>query len=335
MSVRVLGTGGTIAASLENGSLQLLPISELCRDLPTDLPPIDAIDLELVVSSALQPADMLRIAREVIKSLRAGHEGVVVTHGTDTLEETAYLTDLLLGDESYLGGVIFTGAMRFASVPNSDGPGNLTDAIRLAACPSACGVGVLVSFGGEIHAARDVTKTDTLSLRPFTSPYGSVGEIENDKIRLRMAPTPRWSSGTDAETRVALVKAFPGMSGAGVKALLFEDIQGLVIEGFGVMNVPETLVPAIEEAVERRVSVVVASRAQTTGGLDQGPTGHRRLHTLGAVGSYGLSANKAWVALMVGLIRTDRSPENLREWFCTIANVSKGSLFVDEDEPAP
>jgi L-asparaginase len=125
------------------------------------------------------------------------------------------------------------------------------------------------------------------------------------------------------------------MSGAGVKALLFEDIQGLVIEGFGVMNVPETLVPAIEEAVERRVSVVVASRAQTTGGLDQGPAGHRRLHTLGAVGSYGLSANKAWVALMVGLIRTDRSPEKLREWFCTIANVSKGSLFVDEDEPAP
>jgi L-asparaginase len=319
VSVRILGTGGTIAASLEDGSLRLLPIAELCQELPNGLPPIEAIDLERMPSSALQPADMLRIAREVIASLQGGCEGVVVTHGTDTLEETAYLTDLILGEDSHLGGVVFTGAMRFASDPNSDGLGNLTEAIRLATCPSARGIGVLVSFDGQIHIAREATKTDTLSLRPFTSPSGAMGEIEKDEILIRIEPTPRWSSGQDANTRVALVKVYPGMSGAGVEALSREEVQGVVIEGFGVMNVPETLVPAIEGAIEQGVSVVVASRALTTGGLDQGPIGHRRLHNLGAVGSYGLSASKAWVALMVGLARTDGTPEALREWFSAIA----------------
>jgi L-asparaginase len=320
VTVRVLGTGGTIAAYLEAGSLRLLPISELCQQLPDGLPPIDAIDMAQLPSSQLQPTDMLGIATEVIDSLHAGFEGVVVTHGTDTLEETAYLTDLLLGDESHLGGVVFTGSMRFASDSTSDGPGNLVEAIRLAASPSARGVGALVTFAGEIHTAREVTKTNTLSLRPFASPSGPVGEINDEQILVRLTPTARWSSGKDAETRVALVKAYPGMSGHGVEALIREGASGLVIEGFGVMNVPSALLPAIEGAIAQGVPVVVASRALTAGGLDQGPVGHRLLHNLGAVGSYGLSASKAWVALMVGLARTDGSPEALREWFCTITN---------------
>lgn len=318
MSVRVLGTGGTIAARLEDGSLRLLPVMELCQELPSGLPSWNAIDLVSVHSSALQPADMLGIAREVRSALREGVDGVVVTHGTDTLEETAFLTDLLLGDDSDLGGVVFTGAMRFASDPNPDGPGNLADAIRLAADPAARGQGVRVSFAGEIHSARWVTKSDTLNLQPFHSPSGAIGQPGHDEPGVRNTPTPRWSSGHDAVTQVALVKAYPGMSGTGIEALLGEGIRGLVVEGFGVMNIPDSLLSTIEKCIDQGVSVVVASRSLTSGGLDQGPPGHRHLHDLGAVGSYGLSASKAWAALMVGLARTDGSEEELRKWFTTI-----------------
>lgn len=261
---------------------------------------------------------MLAIAHEVRRSLRSGVEGVVVTHGTDTLEETAFLTDLLVGDDSDLGGVVFTGAMRFASDTSPDGPGNLSDAVRLAACPAARGLGVLVAFGGEIHAARSVSKTTTSGAQPFVSPDGAIGRIGEHEIGLLVEPGPRWPGGSDAEARVALVKAYPGMSGSGLEALLLEGVRGVVIEGFGVLNVPETLLPAIERAIRDGVAVVVASRALTSGGLDQGPRGHRVLHDLGAVGSYGLSPGKAWVALMVGLARTDGSPSELQAWMESI-----------------
>ena len=318
MTVRVLGTGGTIAASLQGDAVRLLPVADLCKALPSGLPSTEMLDLERVPSSALQPSDMLGIAQEVRSSLRAGFEGVVVTHGTDTLEETAFLTDLLVGDDSDLGGVVFTGAMRSASHTSPDGPRNLSDAVRLAACPEARGLGVLVGFGGEIHAARSVSKATTSGLQPFFSPSGAIGRMGEHEIDLDVEPGPRWPSGNDAETRVALIKAYPGMSGSGLEALLLEDVRGVVIEGFGVLNVPETLLSAIERAIGDGVAVVVASRARTSGGLDQESRGHRVLQNLGAVGSYGLSPGKVWVALMVGLARTDGSASELRAWIESI-----------------
>jgi L-asparaginase len=118
-----------------------------------------------------------------------------------------------------------------------------------------------------------------------------------------------------------LVKAYPGMARTSFDALVDEGARGIVIEGFGVMNLPHDLIPAIQRATETGVAVVVASRARTAGGLDQGPTGHRHLHGLGAVGSYGLPADKAWLALMVGLANTDGTPEALRHWLATVTEV--------------
>jgi L-asparaginase len=120
-----------------------------------------------------------------------------------------------------------------------------------------------------------------------------------------------------AETSVSLIKTFPGISPQSFEDLI-DGRAGVVLEGFGVMNIPANLAPAIRDAVGRGIAVVVASRAQTAGGLDQGPEGHRNLHDFGAVGSYGHSADKAWVALMVGLARTDGSPDALRAWFDTV-----------------
>jgi L-asparaginase len=330
MTVRVLGTGGTIAASLTDGTLKILAIADLCNGLPKDLPAFEAFDIRQLPSSALQPADMLDVAREVCRCLQMGSEGVVVAHGTDTLELTAFLTDLLLGDDSQLGAVVFTGAMRYASESDTDGPQNLADAIRLAGSPAARGVGVLVSFAGEIRTARWTTKTDTTSLRPFASPPGEVvGHVEDTEVTLSLSPLHRWPRSDRIEHRVALVKVFPGMERTAVDALVDDRVRGIVIEGFGVMNVPNSIIGAIGEAVERGVSVVLASRSLTVGGLDQGPVGHRHLHDLGAVGSYGLSADKAWVALMVGLERTDGTPDGIRSWLKTITESA-----VDQQERA-
>jgi L-asparaginase len=157
-------------------------------------------------------------------------------------------------------------------------------------------------------------------IRRVHSLSGAIGHYTKGKPVLRTTPGPRCSSGDAADTQVALVKAYPGMSGAGIEAIVAEGSRGLVIEGFGVMNVPDSIIATIEKCIDQGVAVVVASRSVTTGGLDQGPPRHRLLHELGAIGSYGLAANKAWVALMVGLASTDGSAEELRRWFLSIGN---------------
>ena len=312
MAVQVLGTGGTIAAVLSDDRLRMLPVAELCAGLADDHPAIEVRDLASVSSSTLRPEDLARIAKEVVAALRAGATGVVVTHGTDTLELSAFLTDLVLGADAQLGGVVFTGAMRFASHDDPDGPRNLRDAIRLAADPVARGWGALVCFGGEVHRASEVAKWDTWSLSPFRSDHGP---LRRGPPFLLPAPPPRtWEADERIEPSVGLVKAFPGMTES-VFEVLTDGMAAVVVEGFGVLNVPTNVIVAIDGAVRRGVAVVVTSRARTTGGLDQGPLRHRDLHAAGAIGSYGLPADKAWVALMAGMGRTDGTIEALRDWF--------------------
>ena len=127
-----------------------------------------------VPSAHLTLDDQLRICREARDAARRGM-GVVVTHGTDTLEETAMLCDVLHDAEA---PIVFTGAIRPASAPGADGPANLGDAVSVAASEAAAGMGVLVCFGGEIHHARCVRKTDTTSLVAFSSPQtGPLGRV--------------------------------------------------------------------------------------------------------------------------------------------------------------
>jgi L-asparaginase len=313
----VLGTGGTISAVLSDQHLRLLSVRDLCEELPADLPRFEARDIESAPSAGLAPSDMVTIATEAINALREGAGGVVVTHGTDTMELTSLLTDLLLGDGADLGAVVFTGAMRFASHQDPDGPQNLEDAIRLGANPTARGWGALVCFGGEVHRAAQVTKVETAGLQPFRSRRGVLGLVETSPLELPLPPSRPWDMDTRVETSVGLVRTYPGMSARALE-LVIEGQAGVVLEGFGVMNIPPNLVPVVKDAIGGGIAVVVASRAHTSGGLDQGPESRRTLHDLGAVGSYGLSADKAWIALMAGLARTDRHSDALRAWFSTI-----------------
>jgi L-asparaginase len=168
--VIVLAAGGTISMTGEGGATPAIDGEQLVAGLDN----VEARTVVNVPSAHLTLADQVRICREARDAARRG-AGVVVTHGTDTLEETAMLCDVIHDAEA---PIVFTGAIRPASQPGADGPANLVDAISVAASEAAAGMGVLVCFGGEIHHARCVRKTDTTSLVAFSSPQtGTLGRV--------------------------------------------------------------------------------------------------------------------------------------------------------------
>src|SRR3954447_8397044 len=176
MKVRVLAAGGTIAMTGEGGAQLALDAADLVAAV-SGLQVGDGIESETVVnlpSAHLTLGDQLTICRAARDAAREGL-GVVVTHGTDTLEETAMLCDFTHASDP---PIVFTGAIRAASAPGADGPANLADAISVARSDEAAGMGVLVVFGGEIHHARCARKTDTTSLTAFSSPQtGLLGRV--------------------------------------------------------------------------------------------------------------------------------------------------------------
>jgi L-asparaginase len=185
-------------------------------------------------------------------------DGVVLTHGTDTVEETAYLLHLTLATER---PVVFCGAMRTISEPGWDGPANLAAAIRTAAHPESRGRGVLVTIGHGIHSAAEVTKRHTHSLSAFASPMGPLGVVDRAEIvssrpatREPVIPVRR------IEPRVDLHVMAAGGDGRLIRASLEHGARGIVLEATGVGNVPPAALPGIRAALARKRPVVVVSR---------------------------------------------------------------------------
>jgi L-asparaginase len=241
-------------------------------------------------------------------------DGIVVTHGTDTLEETAFLLDLTLAPER---PVVFCGAMRTISEPGWDGPANLTAAVRVAAHPASRGRGVLVAFGGEVHSASEVTKWHTQQLSAFRSPAGPLGTVERDAVRFRRpAAAGRPIPARRIEPRVALLVMAAGCDAAPVHEALRRGARGLVIEATGCGNVPPRVLPGIRAARRAGVPVVIVSRCPegrvTPTYAYEG--GGRQLRDLGAIFAPELPGHKARIKLMVGLGSTTDT-EALRELF--------------------
>ncbi|HEU5110815.1 MAG TPA: asparaginase domain-containing protein [Micromonosporaceae bacterium] len=231
----------------------------------------------------------LALARRVRKALAEDEfTAVVVTHGVDTLEETAFLTDLLAGPAR--GGIVFTGALRALSAADPDGPANLAAALTAAADPALRGAGAVVCLGDELHAARFAALTDGFS----SAPHPMLGRLVDGRVRLTSAPPPRPPVADGApETDVALLKTYPDMPPALLTTVTDLGAQGVVLEGTGAGNVPVELFGTIMELSQMDIPVVVASRAHTTDiGLAE---------RMGAIGAAGLSPQKARMALMVAL----------------------------------
>ena len=254
--VSILSTGGTIAMTAGDigGASPELDAAALVRSLPA----LAGVDLRTrtlatVPSAHLTPDAALAIARTAAHEAHQG-AGVVVTHGTDVLEETAWLCDLL-----YAGSapIVFTGAMRPASAPGADGPANLLDAVRLAASTEAEDLGVLIAFSGEVHAARDVRKVDSSGPAAFASPRsGPLGSVREDRIRMdrrvgRRAPLEL----VRLDARVAVVPVGLGDDGQLLHAAA-AIADGLVVVLLGAGHATPAVLAALAEVAAAKPVVV-------------------------------------------------------------------------------
>jgi L-asparaginase len=257
----VLAAGGTISMTGDEGATPTLDGDALVRAV-SGVGGQDKLEARTVVnvpSAHLTLDDQLRICREARDAARRG-AGVVVTHGTDTLEETAMLCDVIHDAQA---PIVFTGAIRPASQPGADGPANLVDAISVAASEAAAGMGVLVCFGGEIHHARCVRKTDTTSLVAFSSAQtGPLGRVtEGHPSFWSRIPRNQPLDPPSLDHRVLVVPTTGGDDGTLARAALASEPDGIVIGTLGAGHLHPDLLRLWADASER-IPVVAYCRPE-------------------------------------------------------------------------
>jgi L-asparaginase len=267
-------------------------------------------------SSNISPEIWLRLAARAQHYLNEPDiDGAVITHGTDTMEETAYFLDLTVDSEKPL---VLVGAQRPASEADTDGPRNLAGAFQVAGSTDAWGMGVLVAMNEEILAARDVTKTHTTAVQAFAgAAFGRLGTVHHGEVRFHRAPLRRMQLPLPERLgRVEIVTHYAGADGAVLRALLTCGTRpdGIVIAGTGAGNVSEKMYSAIADAIAAGVTVVVSSRipAGPVKGLNVQPGSSLSLEQAGALLARELSPQKARILLLTALANGCR-PGKLRE----------------------
>ncbi|MDQ2723783.1 MAG: asparaginase, partial [Actinomycetota bacterium] len=286
-TVVVITTGGTIASRTDASGAKVAGVAgaELFTAVTEDVT-VQVRGVLALNSAAMTLSDMDSVRRTVADALAQGADGVVVTQGTDTMEETAFLLDLVHDDPR---PVVLTGAQRSADDPCSDGPANLRDAVLIAASPTARELGVLVVFDGAVHAARGTRKVHTLASSPFADPdLGPVGHVVLGELVVHRAPVRPPAlpgAGELGSVRVDIVALYPGADGTALDAHVAAGARGLVLEAPGLGNSH----PLVVEAVRRHVAagVVVLLSTRVHGGpvraVYGGGGGGRDLAAAGAV----------------------------------------------------
>ncbi|MFC0472924.1 asparaginase [Halalkalibacter kiskunsagensis] len=311
--ILVLHTGGTIAMQEnEQGAVQPNLINPLYSTIESlsSIASVIVDDYLNIPSPHMTPSLMIDLAERLKERVKEDQlDGIVVTHGTDTLEETAYLLDLLL---DWNIPVILTGAMRSSNELGADGPHNLIASVRVAANEDAQGKGVLVVLNDEIHTAKNVTKTHSSNIATFQSPqYGPIGIVTKRGVFFHHTLSKRECYPVKKITKkVALLKTYTGMDHSIIDAIAQTHIDGLIIEAFGQGNVPPSIVPALNNLINKGTPVVLVSRCFN--GVVQDiyayEGGGRTLKDLGVIFTNGLNGQKARLKLMVVLEQTtDRS----------------------------
>ncbi|MGH2614417.1 MAG: asparaginase [Thermomicrobiales bacterium] len=308
--VTVITTGGTIASRVDAETGAAIPVvsgAELVALVPEigQLADIDVRELSLVPSWEFTVPYMHKIGDAVRAAFAVGANGVVITQGTDTLEETAFWLDLTLDVVALGGPAVITGAMRNNSETGADGPRNLADAVRVAA-EGANGFTVPVFVANsQIHAGRFVAKTDSFNPAAFQSPgHGPIGAVYGEVVTRTGNPTALATLPvTDPSSRVPLVTWAAGMDDLFLRACLEADVDGVVIAGTGLGHIPGACVPAVAVLRERGIPVVVTTRCQSGPALAVygGPGGGRDLIEMGCLLAAGLSGVKSRLLLIAGL----------------------------------
>jgi L-asparaginase len=318
--VHVLFTGGTISMRrdpLTGAALPALSGREIVARVPglRREARLRLEDTARLPGPHVTPAWMWRLRRRVEAVLDDPRtDGVVVTHGTDTLEETAYLLDLTVSSPK---PVVLCGAMRTFSDPGWDGPTNLTAAVRAAAHPGARGRGTLVVVGEEVHAASRVRKVHTQRLDAFASATGPLAVLDRGRV-LFLEPASRGPilRPRRIDTAVDLHVLAAGSDDRLLRASLASGARGLVLEGTGAGNVPPGVLPGLRAALRARVPVVIVSRCAEgrVAPLYGFEGGAERLAAMGAILGGDLGGPKARIKLMVALGLT-RDPRALQALF--------------------
>ncbi|HDH6792036.1 TPA: asparaginase [Staphylococcus aureus] len=302
----VIHTGGTISMSQDQSNKvvtnDINPIS-LHQDVINQYAQIDELNPFNVPSPHMTIQHVKQLKDIILEAVtNKYYDGFVITHGTDTLEETAFLLDLILGIEQ---PVVITGAMRSSNEIGSDGLYNYISAIRVASDEKARHKGVMVVFNDEIHTARNVTKTHTSNTNTFQSPnHGPLGVLTKDRVQFHHMPYRQQAlENVNEKLNVPLVKAYMGMPGDIFSFYSREGIDGMVIEALGQGNMPPSALEGIQQLVPLNIPIVLVSRSfngivSPTYAYDGG--GYQ-LAQQGFIFSNGLNGPKARLKLLVAL----------------------------------
>ncbi|MCE5047397.1 asparaginase [Staphylococcus equorum] len=243
------------------------------------------------------------------------YDGFVITHGTDTLEETAYLLDLTINVSK---PITITGAMRSSNEIGSDGLYNFISAIRVASSDNAADMGVMVVFNDEIHTARNVTKTHTSNTNTFQSPnHGPLGVVTKNSVQFHHKPYEHLVlNDINHDLNIPLVKAYMGMNNDVLNFYSEHQVDGIIIEGLGQGNLPPTCLEGLEKFLDKEIPVVLVSRSFNgiVGPIYAYEGGGATLAEKGVVFSNGLNGPKARLKLLVGL-SNQLNAKQLKKYF--------------------
>jgi L-asparaginase len=316
--IRYVALGGTISSTAAAGAAAVpsLAGAEIVASVPglQGLAQIETSDLATIASFMVGAEHWIALAREIASAEAAGCDGVVVTHGTDTLEETAYVLALTVRRTL---PVVLTGAARNPSLAGPDGPANLLAAFRTAVSPLARELGPVVVLDDSVHAARFATKTHTTKPSTFVSPWaGPLGELAEGRLEVWWKPAWEDYLGSIESLewpRVELVRMTADDSGAVLAATVATRPDAIVIEGTGGGHIPPAAMPALADALASGVPVAIASRCVSGATIEStydvagmGPDLTRR----GAIHVGRLQGHKARLRLLVGLA-LGRDPRSL------------------------
>ena len=323
--VKLIATGGTIAMKID--PVKQAPVPAISgEDLVATVPEITRVakvevqNLSNVPSDYMDPERWVELSRAVAEALaRPEVACVVVSHGTDTLEETAWFLDLTVASEK---PVVLIGAQRNASEKDFDGPRNLLNAARICTAPEARGKGAMIALNNQINAAREATKTHTSDVETFKSgDFGFLGVADNDRVIFSRAPlrrqhVPLKLKEGEKLPYVEIVAMYGGADGGMIRAAVAAGAKGIVVQALGWGNVNVAMYEAIRETIAKGIPVVVSTRVPNGRVLPNYgfKGGGKTLKELGAVFGDNLSPQKARILLMLALQTTSR-PEELQKYF--------------------
>jgi len=325
-NVTIIATGGTIAGdaatSTQSGYTSgQVGVAALIKAVPTlsKIAKVSGEQISNVGSQDMSDEIWLKLAKRVNELAKSPNvDGIVITHGTDTLEETSYFLHLSVKTRK---PVVFTGSMRPSSALSADGPLNIYNAVAVAGDTAAAGRGVMIVINDQIHSAHDLTKTNTTSVETFMSPYrGLIGtssygvnQFYREPFKKNTTESEFSVEGVAKLPRVDILYVYEDMPGDVVNAAVAAGAQGIVVAGVGNGNMPKAVMNALSQAAQKGIVVVRASRV---------PTGFvgRNVEVdddkLNFVASEELNPPKARVLLRLALMKT-KDPKQVQSFFNT------------------